>query len=261
MIRLVGKKLWCAGLIFFAASSLNASYGKDSNAQEKKQPLGNLVHRQIVSLEKKICGWKRVFLIMNNKVLNDIYACVVKIYNNDVRERLFEFESNGERESYLEDIFDDGASALAQQVAFKTDDLCIEKYKKPEVMELLNQDDKNELLFLAVEKGLLKFGQLLMRSGADLEQIYDGGKTLLHMAVQLDKRSMVGALIRAGAEVDKSDVEGKTALNYVQKDDEFMKDNIIGWAVQARKDAINNALDKPLEGIKNVIVMVVRYLY
>ncbi|MGX6960275.1 MAG: ankyrin repeat domain-containing protein [Rickettsia endosymbiont of Pentastiridius leporinus] len=82
-------------------------------------------------------------------------------------------------------------------------------------------DQGNTALNYAVERGLYEVPKLLVNHGADVNNINNDHKTVLHYAVMNNtdnhRFNVVKLLIRNGAKVNIEDNEGNTALDYANK--------------------------------------------
>ena len=73
-------------------------------------------------------------------------------------------------------------------------------------------DDKEDLLFKAIEEGREEDACSLIHSGADVNRRYDNDKTVLMIAAQKGQKNAVDALLDAGADPDVQDEYGHTSV-------------------------------------------------
>lgn len=85
----------------------------------------------------------------------------------------------------------------------------------------IRDDQGNTALNYAVKRGLYEVPRLLVNHGADVNNINNDHKTVLHYALMYNtgnhRFNVVELLIRNGAKVNIKDNEGNTALDYANK--------------------------------------------
>ncbi len=118
-------------------------------------------------------------------------------------------------EMILKEFDEDGYSILYYILKFKRESLAISLIEEyPCIVDtLIAEKNKETLLYVAAQEGLISVIDKLLIAGAEINIVSQDGKTPLHIAARVGNVDVVNMLIKAGADKDKADSLGYTPLH------------------------------------------------